>query len=52
MLFGIRRVENERNRFVNESIQIEKRNYQVWVFKALHISSVDNTLRKFLKRES
>ena len=37
MLFGKERVENERNGFVNESIQIEKRNNQVWI--------LDNTPR-------
>ena len=37
-------VENERNGFVNESIQIERLNNQVVVeIKTLHVSSVDNT---------
>ena len=44
MLFGKQRAENERNGFVNESIQIERLNYQVVVKKTLQVSSVDNTL--------
>ena len=52
MLFGKRKGWKWKEWICNESIQIEKRNYKVWIKNTLHVSSVNITSWSLLERES